>query len=136
MPHAGEYVTSPSFSVGGAIRSRSVSGGVGYANGAGGTVVQATSKSTAVTLDTICGRIRMNAANLAANTAVSFTWTNSSAIASDSFAWGQRGGTDGAYALTFTPSAGSVVVTLRNLTAGALAEAFEFNFAILRTAVV
>lgn len=136
MPHAGEFVTGPNVSVGGGLRSRSPSLGVGFANGAGGTVTQATSKSTGVTLDKLTGRITMDAASLAASTAVSFTWTNRSLLSGDVISWNQWAGTNGAYALTFTPSNGSAVVTLRNLTAGALAEAFAFNFAIIRGTTV
>ena len=50
---------------------------IGYAAGAQGTVTQGTSKSTGVTLNKSAGRITMNGALLAANTAVSFTLTNS-----------------------------------------------------------
>lgn len=131
MPHAGEFVTAPTIEVGGTIRTRS-SQGIGYTRGAGGTVTQLVSKSEGITLNTASGRITMHNANLAAGASVSFTWTNSAVISTDVFVWSQRAGTDGAYALTFTPSTGSVVVTLRNLTAGALAEAFQFNFAIVK----
>ena len=40
--------------------------GIGYATGAGGTVTQATSKSTAVILNKLTGAITMNAASQAA----------------------------------------------------------------------
>lgn len=58
--------------------SLSLTGGTfGYGVGAGGTVTQATSKSTAVTLDKPCGQITMNNAALAAGASVGFTMTNS-----------------------------------------------------------
>lgn len=41
-------------------------GGIGYQTGSGGTVTQATSKSTAVTLNKLSGRITLNAEALAA----------------------------------------------------------------------
>jgi hypothetical protein len=55
------------------IKSQGATQGIGYATGAGGTVTQATSKSTAVTLNTVTGAITMNNAALAAATIVSFT---------------------------------------------------------------
>ena len=58
-------------------------GGIGYAAGQGGTVTQATSKATGVTLSALCGQITLNAASLAANTVVSFTFTNSQIAATD-----------------------------------------------------
>lgn len=135
MPHAGEFLTGPNILIRDRLRSVSPQFPLGYMNGAGGSVTQATSKSTAITLNASCGRVTMHAANLGANTAVSFTWTNSAFFVNDSVAWGQRAGTNGAYHLTFTPADGSCVVTLRNLTSGALAEAFDFNFAIIRGTV-
>ena len=42
--------------------------GIGYAAGAGGTVTQATNKSTTVVLNKTTGQITMNAASLAAGT--------------------------------------------------------------------
>src|SRR5262249_33804889 len=59
--------------------------GIGYQTGAGagGTVTQATSKSTGVTLNKITGAITMNAAALAAATSVTFTVTDSSVAATD-----------------------------------------------------
>ena len=106
------------------------SSGIGYGTGAGGTVTQATSKSTGVTLNKACGQITMNAASLAASTAVSFTLTNSTIAATDqpdvSIA---SGATAGAYvAVVDAVSAGSCRISLRNLTGGALAEAVVMNF--------
>ena len=50
---------------------------IGYTAAAQGTVTQATDKSTAVTLNKPAGRITMNGAALAGNTAVTFTLNNS-----------------------------------------------------------
>ena len=47
-------------------------GALGYGIGAGGTVTQATSKITSVTLNKVCGKITMHNAALAANGAVRF----------------------------------------------------------------
>ena len=106
---------------------------MGYAAGAQGTVTQATDKSTGVTLNKSAGRITMNAASLAANTAVSFTLTNSLISTNDAIIVNVSGGGTAAAYTTYVSSmaAGSAVLTLRNLTAGALAEAVILNFAII-----
>ena len=57
--------------------------GLGYGTGAGGTVTQATSKSTAVTLNKPTGQITTHNAALAADTTVSFLVNNSLITTSD-----------------------------------------------------
>jgi len=106
---------------------------IGYTAVAQGTVTQATDKSTAVTLNRPAGRITMNAASLAANTAVSFTLNNSFISSNDLIIVNvSAGGTAGAYTTYISSmTAGSAVVTLRNLTGGALAEAVVLNYAII-----
>jgi len=109
---------------------------IGYAAGAQGTVTQATSKSTAVTLNKSAGRITMNGAELAANTAVSFTMNNSLISTNDTIIVNvSGGGTVGAYTTYISSmTLGSAVVTLRNLTGSALSEAVILNFAIIHGA--
>jgi len=108
-------------------------GEIGYTAAAQGTVTQATSKSTGVTLNKSAGQITLNAASLAATTTVTFTLTNSTISAKDIVILSiASGGTAGAYnAYVSGLAAGSVVLALRNVTAGALAEAVVLNFAIL-----
>jgi len=106
---------------------------LGYTAAAQGTVTQATDKSTAVTLNKPAGRITMNGAALAANTAVSFTLTNSLISANDIIVVNvSAGGTAAAYT-TYVSSmtAGSAVLTLRNMTGGSLSEAVVLNYAII-----
>ena len=109
---------------------------IGYSTAAQGTVTQGTSKSTGVTLNKSAGRITMNGALLAANTAVSFTLTNSLISANDAIIVNVSGGGTAAAYTTYISSmaAGSAVVTLRNLTAGDLSEAVILNFAIIHGA--
>jgi len=105
----------------------------GYTAAAQGTVTQATSKSTAVTLNKSAGRVTMNAAELAANTAVSFTLNNNLISANDIVVTNiSAGGTAAAYT-TYVSSmtTGSAVITLRNMTGGALSEAVVINFALI-----
>lgn len=109
-------------------------GGVGYATGAGGTVTQLTSQSTGVTLSKFSGDITMVSAALAANTAVSFTLTNTQIAAGDNLLLNHiSGGTIGAYMLNASgTAAGSRVITVRNLTAGSLTEAPVIRFTVLK----
>ncbi len=105
----------------------------GYITGEGGTVTQATSKATAVTLNKKCGRITMNAASLAAATTVTFTLTNSTIAATDLLVLNHvSGGTAGAYLLNAQAAAGSASINVRNVTAGALAEAIVIGFAVIK----
>jgi hypothetical protein len=109
----------------------------GYTAAAQGTVTQATSKSTGVTLNKSAGQITMNNAALAGATAVSFTLTNSLISANDVLILNVgSGGTAVAYTVyTSSISAGSAVVTLRNMTAAtSLSEAVVINFALIHCA--
>ena len=106
---------------------------LGYTANAQGTVTQATSKSTAVTLNKSAGRITMNGASLAAATNVSFTLNNSFISSNDTLIVTISGGATGeAYNCWVSNlGAGTASITLRNTTAGALAEAVIINFAII-----
>lgn len=112
---------------------------LGYTIGAGGTVTQATSKSTAVTInEKYSGRITMNGAALAAGAAVSFTFNNTRI--SEEFTAvivNIRAGaaTPGAYIVQAEQIAnGNCLITLRNTTAGSLSEAVVLTWALLDTA--
>lgn len=106
---------------------------LGYTAEGQGAVTQATDKSTAVTLNKPAGRITMNGAALAGNTAVSFTLNNSLISSNDVLIVNvSAGGTAGAYTTYISSmTAGSAVVTLRNLTGGSLSEAVVLNYAII-----
>lgn len=118
----------------GAFAMRSAGSSLGYSTGSGGTVAQATSKATGVTLNTGAGQITLNAANLAAATAVSFVLTNSVIAANDTVVVSiKSGATLGAYhVMADAVTAGTATISLRNLTAGALAEAVVLNFAVVK----
>ena len=106
---------------------------LGYSTGAQGTVTQATDKGTGVTLNKSAGRITMNNAALAGNTAVTFTLNNSLISANDTIILNISGGATAAAYTTYVSSmtTGSAVLTLRNLTSGSLSEAVIVNFAII-----
>ena len=106
---------------------------LGYSTGAQGTVTQLTDKGTGVTLSKSAGRITMNNAALAGNTAVSFTLTNSLISTNDVIILNISGGATAAAYTTYVSSmtTGSAVITLRNLTAGSLSEAVILNFSTI-----
>jgi hypothetical protein len=112
----------------------SVESAVGYSTGTGGTVTQATNKSTGVTLSKRCGQITMNAEALAAAAEVSFTLTNSTIAATDvvmvSIA---SGATAGAYSVQCdATAAGSCRISVGNRNAGSLSEAIVLNFVVIK----
>lgn len=115
---------------------QSFTGPFGYAAGAGGTQTQSTNKATTVVLDKLCGTITMNAANLAADTSVSFTLTNSEIAANDIVHVVHNSeGTLGAYGFAATPAAGSALITVHNNTPGGLAEAIVLRFIVIKAVV-
>lgn len=104
---------------------------LGYAGGqgAGGAVTQATSKSTAVTLNKACGQITMNNASLAAGTSVSFTWNNTLIAATDfpSVVIGSGASADSYRVDVTAVASGSCRIQVENRSAGALGEALVLN---------
>jgi hypothetical protein len=109
---------------------------LGYTAAAQGAVTQLTSKSTAVTLDKSAGRITMNNASLATSTNATFTLNNSTISANDAVILTISGGqaTPGSYnVFANSLAAGSVSITLRNISGGSLSEAIVINFAIIHS---
>jgi len=108
--------------------------GIGYATGAGGTITQATSKSTGVTLNKLCGTITMNGAALAAATIITFTVTNTLVAATDSVCIQHDSvGTIGGYTIMpNTMAEGSFKISVRNNTAASLSQAIVLRFAIIK----
>jgi len=105
----------------------------GYITGEGGTVTQATSKATAVTLSKKCGQVTMHNASLAADTTVTFTLTNTTIVATDLLVLNHvSGGTAGSYLLNAQAGAGSASINVRNVTAGSLGEAIVIGFAVIK----
>jgi hypothetical protein len=111
------------------------SGELGYTADGQGVVTQATSKSTAVTLNKAAGQITMNNAALAGNTAVSFTMNNSFISANDILTVNIGAGAvadPAAYTVYVSNlAAGAVLITVRNLSATSRSEALVLNFALL-----
>jgi len=109
------------------------SGELGYTADAQGTVTQATSKSTAVTLNKPAGQITMNNAALGATTNVTFTLNNTFISTNDILILNvAAGATAGAYNCWVSGlSAGSASITVRNISAGSLSEAVVINYALI-----
>lgn len=104
--------------------------GLGYGTGSGGTVTQATSRTTGVTLNKTNGSITLVSA---AGTATwqSFTVTNSTVAATDVVILSQRSGTD-LYMLEVTAvAAGSFRISFAT-TGGTTTEQPVFNFAVIK----
>ena len=106
----------------------------GYTAAAQGSVTQATSKSTAVTLNKPAGVITMNNASLATATNATFTLNNSYISANDTIILTIAGGqtTPGSYNVFANAlAAGSVSITLRNISGGSLSEAIVVNYCLI-----
>ena len=140
-PLAGTIIASLSstgLAVTGAISSTgnqviSSTGKQGYATGAGGTVTQATSKATGVTLSKSTGQITLDAAALNASTTVSFTLTNTVIEAGDILILNHiSAGTAGSYLLNAQSAAGSASINVRNISLGSLSEAIVISFAVIK----
>jgi hypothetical protein len=110
---------------------------VGYGVGSGGTVTQATSKSTAVTINRPCGKITMHNASLNGGADVAFTVNNSVVKADDVVIATVAGGvaTAGTYLCGVEGvAAGSFVIHVKNVSTGPASEAVVIAFAIIRGA--
>ena len=105
----------------------------GYAVGAGGGVLQATSKATAVTLNKSCGQITMNGAALGASTTVTFTMTNSTVESGDIIVINHiSGGTLGSYTFNASCGVGTADINVRNVSLGSLSDAVILRFAVIK----
>jgi len=108
---------------------------IGYNTGAGGSITQgAGAKTNAVTLNRPTGIIVTDNANLAADTSVTFNLSNSVIEAEDIVLVSHiAGGTLGSYNFAVAPAAGNANITIRNITAGALAEALTLRFIVMKS---
>lgn len=107
--------------------------GLGYGTGSGGTVTQATSKSTAVTLNKPTGQITMNGAALAAGASVQFTVNNSLVDYADNVLltlnWS---GNYRAHVISVVH--GIFIIQLTNTSGTSASDAVLLNFAIIKGA--
>jgi hypothetical protein len=110
-------------------------GGVGYNAGAGGSVSQATNKTTAVTINKICGQITMSAGSLSSNAEATFTVNNSTVSSTDVIIVNHASvGTSGAYVVMISNvSSGSFNITVSNISGSSKNEAIVLNFAVIKS---
>lgn len=117
LDYTGAWITNSSF---------------GYGNG-GGTVVQPTDKTTAFTLNKVCGHFTMNGAALAAGAIVTPTFNNSFIGPDDRVSvWIKSGvATPGTYRVSAEGNAsGARTIVLENRSAGPLSEAVVVGFTV------
>ncbi len=116
------------------VPGKLVAASIGYAAGSGGTVTQATSKATGVTLNKLSGQITMNGAALAAAAEVSFVVTNSLVASTDvPMCAIQSIGTAGSYFVTTSAVAnGSFTVSIGNVSTGSLSQALVLNCIVIK----
>jgi len=108
-------------------------GGLGYGTGSGGSVTQATSKSTAVTLNKTSGQINTANSALGAGASVSFTVNNSLMGAADIVIVNSQN-------VNYTAavngnSAGSFSIILTNISAGSLSQVVTLQYVIIKGAI-
>lgn len=135
--HVHPIEASPTFTgtvtANGALLSNGATSGVGYATGAGGTVLQATNKSTGVTLNKASGAITMSNAALGGGAVAAFVLTDSAIAATDVLVLNHiSGGSVGSYGLNAQCGAGSATINVRNNTGGSLSEAIVIQFALIK----
>jgi hypothetical protein len=107
---------------------------IGFGTGSGGTVTQATNKSTGVTLNKPSGQITMNNAALAAGASVSFPLTNNKITTSDLLVVNAT--TNANYRVeTAAVVAGGASIRVTNTTAGSLSDALLINFTVIKGAI-
>jgi hypothetical protein len=129
----GGNLSVPGLASSGAITSSG--GAIGYAAGAGGAVAQVTSKATPVTIDKAAGQITTHSEALAAGSLASFAVSNNAVAATDTVNLHLAGGNAlaGTYRYWVEGIApGTFTIVVENRSAGALAEALVFNFAVVK----
>jgi hypothetical protein len=112
------------------------SGGIGYVVGTGGSVTQATSKSTTVEINKPTGEVVMNGAALNTATTVSFIMTNSTIAATDVMIINHvTMGTFGSYTFNSRCGSGAANIEVRNISGGSLSEEIVLRYALIKGSV-
>jgi hypothetical protein len=106
---------------------------MGYATGAGGTITQNTNKSTAVTLNKVCGQITLNNAALAADAIVTFDLNNTLLDAGDVLIINHvSGGTVGKYHINAQCINDAAHINVTNISGGSLGEAIVLQYVLIK----
>lgn len=137
--YAGVAITPVSFDTSGnATFSGNVTvggGTLGYGAGSGGTVTQATSKSTSVTLNKPSMRVTTHNAALAAGASVGFAIVNGTVLATDNVTAtfiASLPSVNANYSVRVAVSDGVIYVHLTNESAGSLSEAVPIKFDVIK----
>lgn len=111
-------------------------GGLGYGTGAGGTVTQATSKTTAVTLNKPSGQITMNGAALATGAWVTFTLNNSLVSATDAVVASIFSDSVSSflYSVIALPKAGAIIFSIKQDSGASQSDLVKINFELFKGA--
>lgn len=121
----------------GITSSGATGAGIGYATGAGGTVTQATNRTTGVTINKLSGAITTHTASLGAELSAAFIVTNSTVAIGDVPVVAIRSGNDnlqtGVHVSIVTAGTFSITVTNHTAAAGAAETgAIIINFAVIK----
>lgn len=108
--------------------------GLGYGTGSGGTVTQATSKTTGVTLNKPAGKITMNNAALLSSTSVIFILTNSLVGSNDLVLANTDGFSNYTTDCVAVTGSGTAYIRVTNISASSLSDAVVINFALIKGA--
>jgi len=116
-------------------------GGIGYAAGSGASVTQLTNRTTAVSINALCGTITTNNTSLAAEVAAAFTVNNAAVAIGDVVVLAQRSGAVGLATVVGVSAVanGSFAINVMNQSAaGGAAEtgAIILNFAVIKGTTV
>lgn len=115
------------------LMARHGAGAFGYTTGAGGTVTQATGRTTGVTLSKYCGDITLFSTTTTAGQTTVFTVTNTTVAATDNVVITHRsGGNLGQYLVNAVAGAGSFTVSIYTPTAQTVAAAPVLRFTVLK----
>ncbi len=107
--------------------------GLGYGTGSGGTVTQATNKTTGVTLNKPVGQITTASDALGAGASAAFTVTNSVISSTDVVIVNSQNIN---YSVRISDmAAGSFKITIKNESGGSLSQAVTIGFSIIKGAI-
>lgn len=110
----------------------SFNGKLGYLTGVGGVVAQGTSRTTAVTLNKITGKITLFSTTTTAGQTTTFTWNNSQLGATDGINWTQLSGAGVYFVSAKNNGDGTATVSVYTPAAVGGAEAPPFQFNIIK----
>lgn len=122
--------TGTSLTASGTLLSSSPSAGIGYSVGAGSTVSQSVSRTTAVTINNTSGSITLFSAAGSA-TVATFTVNNTAVAATDVIYICQRSGTNLYNTIVTQVNAGNFNITF-NTTGGTAVDAPVFSFVVIK----